>query len=163
MDQVQHAEWFARQAHGDTRNKHDGEYYIDHPERVVGYLQAEGCDDEVVIVGWLHDVVEDTDRTLDDIQLHFGREIRDGVDAITRRYGEDSSEYYTRVAQNRLALEVKLFGDLMDNTDPKRRAKLDPETRDRLAKKYFRAYSELTSWLHYYASKGEWPPWESTS
>jgi HD domain len=163
MNQVQHAEWFARQAHGDTPNKHDAEPYINHPERVVQYLIEEGCDQDVIVVGWLHDVVEDTDRTLDDIQLHFGRVIRDGVDAITHRPGEPASDYYDRVGQNTLALWVKLFGDLPDNTDPDRRAKLDPETRDRLAQKYFWAYRQLTGWLHYYAAKGEWPPWESTS
>jgi hypothetical protein len=161
MNQVQHAEWFTRQAHGVTVNQHDGEPYINHPERVVQYLKEEGCDDDVLVVGWLHDVVEDTDKTLDDIDLHFGREIREAVDAITHRPGEAASHYYDRIGQNKLALEVKLFGDLVDNTNPDRRKLLDQETRDRLAAKYFWAYRELTSWLYYYTQRGEWPPWGS--
>lgn len=49
------------------------------------------------IVAILHDVVEDTDITLDDISYRFGEVIADAVDAITHRKNEPREEYYTRV------------------------------------------------------------------
>jgi hypothetical protein len=96
-----------------------------------------GGDDDAEVVAWLHDVVEDTDVTLDEIDRDFGRRIADAVDAITRRDGE-GDRYYRRVAANPIARLVKVH-DIADNTAPERTAKLDPATRDRLAAKYLHA------------------------
>lgn len=140
------AEIFARTAHGDALNQHDGERYILHVERVVAHLERAGSGPVVLVVAWLHDVVEDTDVDLDDIEAHFGREVRDAVDAITHRRGEPRSDYYHRVGRNRIALAVKL-ADGRDNQDPWRKAALDPITKARLQEKYDKMNAALWPYI----------------
>lgn len=61
------------------------------------------------IVGWLHDVVEDTPITLGNLlDLEFSYDIVQAVDALTRRDDEDYREYILRVRKNDIALEVKI-------------------------------------------------------
>ena len=52
---------------------------IFHPFTVGMILQRNGCDEDVVAAGILHDVVEDTQYTLDDIEMEFGKNVRDYV------------------------------------------------------------------------------------
>ena len=101
-----------------------------------------GGDDDIEVVAWLHDVVEDTDVTLQAIEEQFGSEIAQAVDAITRRPDDEGDEYYHRVADNPIALAVKR-SDIEDNLDPRRTIKLDPATQRRLAAKYTHALAIL--------------------
>src|SRR5690625_614212 len=83
-----------------------GRPYITHPQRVAARCQGHP---EAVAVGWLHDVVEDTPLTLNDLRSSgFPESVVNAVDAITMRPGEDRATYYSRVATNPLALQVKL-------------------------------------------------------
>lgn len=86
------------------------------------------------MVGWWHDVVEDTGVTLDDLREDFPEEIVTGADAMTRRQG-GRDVYYRRVAAHPLARAVEQ-ADRDDRTDPARTALLDKETRARLARKH---------------------------
>lgn len=132
----------ARRAHADQRDK-AGRPYIRHPESVAAIVRGRFPDDEVAeIVAWLHDVVEDTGVTLDQIRAEFGDDVADGVDAMSRRPGEDPDQYYARVAANQTARRVKR-ADLTDNTDPERRALLPPDLQQRLLGKYRHAIEEL--------------------
>lgn len=132
----------ATSAHGRQRDK-AGRPYIDHPARVAASVAAEvGARHAAVAVAWLHDVVEDTDVTLDELRRAFGEVIADAVDAITRRSGEGAEAYYARVRANELALIVKRF-DIADNLDPERVRLLDEVTAERLARKYRTARQEL--------------------
>lgn len=121
-----------------------GEPYIGHPARIVGSLREAGLSDEALAVGWLHDVVEDTDITLDDLRS-FGcsERVVAAVDAISKRRGESFESYYERVKANDLALVVK-WHDVADNADPRRLAKVAPDTQDRLRAKYERAKAALS-------------------
>jgi (p)ppGpp synthase/HD superfamily hydrolase len=85
--------------------------YISHLSRVAsGNLGLKNQ-----IVGWLHDIVEDTPITVEDINALFDQEIADAVDAISRRPGESYlGSYAKRVNQNRIARRVKIV-DLFDN------------------------------------------------
>jgi (p)ppGpp synthase/HD superfamily hydrolase len=130
-----HARLFAQQQHADQINKHDGEPYIRHVERVVEHLRKAGADDITLACAWLHDVVEDTAVTLDVIRDVFGTEIRDAVDALTHRKDEPRLDYYLRVGSNRRALTVKM-SDGRDNQNPARKNALDADTRARLDLKY---------------------------
>lgn len=123
-----------------------GEPYIGHPARVVqGVLMSGVTDLNAVAVAWLHDVVEDTDITLDDLRtIGFSHRVVDAVDAITKRKGEAFEDYYERVKANPLALVVK-WHDVADNADPARLAKVAPDTQDRLRAKYERARELLAS------------------
>ena len=109
---VERARQIAVDAHRDQVDK-SGAPYITHParvaQRVAGNPQAE-------MVAWLHDVVEDTAVTLDDLAAEFPPEIVAAVDAITKRLDEGDA-YYHRVAANPLALVAK-YADLADNSSP---------------------------------------------
>lgn len=83
---IARAEAFAIAAHAavDQRRKYTNEPYIVHPRAVVGIVQA--CHAHVwqqVVVAWLHDTVEDTGVTNEDIVSVFGRDIAFGVWNLT--------------------------------------------------------------------------------
>lgn len=134
------AEALAREAHAAQRDK-VGNPYIWHVERVVKRCSSPS----ERIVAWLHDVVEDTSISLDDLHDVHGfpsDPICDAVQAITHRPGEPREAYYQRVRTNPLALVVKR-ADLADNTDPRRLLLLDAETMIRLMRKYATALNCL--------------------
>ena len=141
-----YAERLARDAHGDDRNPHDGERYILHVERVVEHLRLLGADATTQAVAWLHDVVEDTPVTYEEIRHSFGTQIAEAVDCLTHRKGESRADYYARIGPNRLALTVKL-SDGRDNQNPARKATLSDATRERLRAKYEHQNYVLASWV----------------
>lgn len=92
-----------------------GHDYIEHPLAVYKMLDTE----EEKIVGLLHDVLEDGDKsffTLDEIREEFGDTVADAVDAVTHREGEEYFDYLARLAKNKIAVRVKL-ADLTHNSD----------------------------------------------
>lgn len=135
---IEQAEIIARAAHVDQVDK-SGHPYIEHPARVAARVRG---DELLEAIAWLHDVVEDTDVQLSDLQQRFPLEVTDAVDALTHRAGEPRVDYYARVRRNPLALLVKQ-ADIDDNTDPARIAQLDEATRIRLAAKYDAARKAL--------------------
>src|SRR5215217_9307971 len=103
--------------HGQTDKA--GEPYILHPLRVMAQMQTEV--EQIVAV--LHDVVEDSDVTLDDLRrMGYSEEIVTAIDHLSRRDGESYDNFIQRIKPNPLALRVKL-GDLRDNMDLRRNAK----------------------------------------
>jgi (p)ppGpp synthase/HD superfamily hydrolase len=109
-----------------------GQPYIYHPIRVMLNCQTE----EEKIVGIMHDIVEDTDITLEKLAASgFNLKIVNAIDAISKRNGETRKEYITRCKQNELAKSVK-FADITDNMSPLRQMHLDTKTQERLTKKY---------------------------
>ena len=92
--------------------KYGDEPYVHHPVRVANRLDQ---DDEIgIAVAFLHDVVEDTKYTPDDLRLAFRDEIVQAVDAITRRKGEKYFDYIRRLSSNPIAKRVKI-ADLQEN------------------------------------------------
>ncbi|MGB3187522.1 MAG: HD domain-containing protein [Ornithinimicrobium sp.] len=138
------ARQIATQAHREQVDK-AGVPYITHPTRVAARLHG---DDAAEIVAWLHDVVEDTTVTLDELAQDFPPFIVAAVDAISRRIDEAPNDYYRRVRANPLARAVKL-ADIADNSDPRRRAALDHPTQERLNAKYKHALERLGTRLPY--------------
>lgn len=80
---VRSAYELAREAHKDQK-RHSGEPYIIHPLHVAIILAEMEMDKETIVSGLLHDVVEDTDVTLDEIREKFGDEIATIVDGVTK-------------------------------------------------------------------------------
>lgn len=74
---------FAYQLHKGQSRK-SGEAYISHPVAVAGLLRDLGGSAAMVAAGFLHDVVEDTDVTLEEIEAHFGAEVRHLVEGVTK-------------------------------------------------------------------------------
>ncbi|MEA5514368.1 RelA/SpoT family protein, partial [Nodularia sp. UHCC 0506] len=74
---------FAYQLHEGQYRK-SGELYISHPVAVAGLLRDLGGSPAMIAAGFLHDVVEDTDVTCDDIESHFGPEVRQLVEGVTK-------------------------------------------------------------------------------
>lgn len=136
---VNRAKELAASAHAGQVDK-TGNPYIDHPARVAASL----TDGDAIATAWLHDVVEDTAVTLDQLAELFPPNIVDAVDALTKRADESRAQYYERVRTNPIALTVKL-ADINDNSNPERLSKLDSATRERLEAKYASAIQQLTS------------------
>lgn len=137
-DPVALARDIATRAHEGQTDK-SGEPYIGHPERVAARVHSP----EEKIVAWLHDVVEDTEVTADDLRHSFSDEIVDAVIAISKLPQERRLDYYERVKANPLALTVKL-ADVADNQSPARMARLDHHTRERLTRNYEEAIRVLS-------------------
>ena len=74
---------YAYEHHGDQK-RHSGEPYIIHPLNVAYILADVGMDDSTICAALLHDVVEDTDATDEDLRKKFGDEIADMVAGVTK-------------------------------------------------------------------------------
>jgi (p)ppGpp synthase/HD superfamily hydrolase len=115
----------------------DGTPYIAHVMRVTI-----GCEGQVEkVVALLHDTVEDTDLTLDDLrEIGFSEEVISGVDSMTRRPYESYAEFILRVKLNPVATKVKL-ADIEDNLDDQ--TALDPDEAEFLSTRYTKALKVL--------------------
>ncbi|MBH0229982.1 RelA/SpoT family protein [Halobacillus yeomjeoni] len=83
LEFIRRAYQFAEKAHSEQYRK-SGEPYIIHPIQVAGILVNLEMDPETVAGGFLHDVVEDTDITLDEIEEAFNTEVSMLVDGVTK-------------------------------------------------------------------------------
>lgn len=92
------------------QKRSNGDNYIIHPIRVS--QEVKGTKQKVVAL--LHDTVEDTDTTLEEIETTFGTDIANCVDALTHRKGESYADYIERLKADPDAVQVKL-ADIADN------------------------------------------------
>jgi (p)ppGpp synthase/HD superfamily hydrolase len=128
----------ARRAHEGQLDK-AGRPYIAHPLRVMGHVKSE----HERMTAVLHDVVEDTDVTLDDLAAAgCPPEVLAAVEAISKQPDEPQVDYLDRVLANPLALAVKR-ADIADNMSAERLGLLDQPTRERLRAKYEQALRQL--------------------
>lgn len=140
---IARAAMVAALAHAEQTDK-AGQPYLGHVQRVADRVRQAGGPAETVAVALLHDVLEDADVSVEELQgFGFPAEVIEAVAAITHWPGEQRAHYYARVAANPLARQVKVVGDLADNTDPERMAALDEPTRERLRAKYAEAFTAL--------------------
>jgi hypothetical protein len=129
---------FARQAHEGQVDKL-GEPYINHIARVMRRLD----DPDAKMVAALHDVVEDTPTSLEDLRSEgFPSRVVDAVEAMTKRETEAYTAFIERLSGNPLARAVKV-ADLYDNSDEARLARLPAEVARRLRAKYDDAIDRL--------------------
>jgi guanosine-3',5'-bis(diphosphate) 3'-pyrophosphohydrolase len=90
----------ARTAHdGQVRNGSGGMPYVEHPIAVAALLEEQGYGEEVLAAALLHDVVEDSSTSLDEIREEFGESVAGMVGALTDDEGLDS--YRERKAEHR--------------------------------------------------------------
>ena len=104
MERIRRGYEFAAEAHK-TQKRRSGEPYIIHPIAVATILAKElEMTDNTVIAAFLHDVVEDTDHTIEEIQELFGEDVAKLVDAVTKRK-KANYEYSKQVDNYRQILE----------------------------------------------------------
>jgi GTP diphosphokinase / guanosine-3',5'-bis(diphosphate) 3'-diphosphatase len=136
---------FADQLH-EGQYRASGEPYIAHPVAVAGLLKDLGGGSVMIAAGFLHDVVEDTDVTVEEIERRFGPEVRALVEGVTKlskfnfsskteRQAENFRRMFLAMAQDIRVIVVKL-ADRLHNmrtlehlTDEKRR-RIALETRE---------------------------------
>ena len=129
----------AARAHvGQFYSSPEPEPFILHPLRVMLGVTSPVAR----IVAVLHDVVEDSDVTLRDLEERgFCKSVLDALDFLSRRTGEDYDDYIHRLAADPIALEVKV-SDLQDNLANTRALPPTPDNLARIAR-YERAQGTL--------------------
>ena len=139
MPTVEDAISLAVRAHAGQKDRY-GQPYILHVIRVVARL----FDPPAQMAAALHDVVEDTAVTLDELRLMgYSEAVLAAVECVTRRNNETSAKFIERIAPNPLDVTVKL-ADLEDNMDLRRGGLLRADDLERVAR-YQRAWKRLTT------------------
>ena len=138
MPTLEEAILLATEAHRGQVDK-AGMPYILHPLRVMFRMTSE----EEMIAAILHDVIEDTPLTFEDLRaLGYAEIVLEALDHLTHREGESYEAFIERAALNPLAARIKI-ADLEDNMDVRRIA--EPQDRDlERLRRYRRAWRRLT-------------------
>lgn len=117
------------EAHKEQRDK-SGLPYVFHPF----HLAEQMPDEETTIVALLHDVIEDTKYTLDDLRdMGFEDEVLDALALMTHDKSVPYMDYVERIRENRIARTVKM-ADLRHNSDLTRLDEIDEKARTRIEK-----------------------------
>lgn len=139
MADIEDAIALAVQAHRGQKDR-AGAPYILHPLRMMFRVET----DAEKMAAVLHDVVEDTDWTLDGLRAEgFPEDVVAAVDHLTRREDESYEEFVRRAAAHPVARRVKI-ADLEDNMDVRRTGTVTEKDVERLTR-YVRAWRSLTS------------------
>jgi GTP pyrophosphokinase len=136
---------FAYQLHEGQYRK-SGEPYIAHPVAVAGLLRDLGGDKAMIAAGFLHDVVEDTEVTLEEIEAQFGAEVRQLVEGVTKlskfnfsskteRQAENFRRMFLAMAKDIRVIVVKLADRLhnmrtLEHLSPEKQRSIALETRE---------------------------------
>ena len=92
--------------------RQSGEPYIIHPIQVAGILAKLKLDAVTVACGFLHDVVEDTDATLDDLEREFGHDVRVIVDGVTKLGKVKYKSHEEQLAENHRKMLMAMSQDI---------------------------------------------------
>jgi (p)ppGpp synthase/HD superfamily hydrolase len=119
-----------------------GKPYILHPLRLM--MSVDNDDEKIVAV--MHDIVEDTSITIDELKIEgFSEQVISAIGCVTKEAGEDYSSFIKRISGNPLATKVKL-ADLEDNMDLSRLETVTEKDLERI-KKYKKAKRKLLASL----------------
>ena len=115
-------------------NAHNKQYdkgnypYVFHPYHLAEQMNTE----EEIIVALLHDVIEDTDITLEELSKYFNKEIIEAIKILTKNT-DNYEEYLKGICTNKLAKRVKI-ADLKHNMDLTRIPNLEEKDYKRIEK-----------------------------
>jgi hypothetical protein len=138
-DHLELALQIAVRAHAGQKDK-SGEPYIFHPLRVMHRCTTP----RAKIVALLHDTVEDTDVTFEDLESEgFPKEVLDTLRVVTHETGVGYDDYINGLMHDPIAVEVKI-ADLDDNSDIRRLEVIGPKDIERL-QKYLRTHRRLVA------------------
>jgi (p)ppGpp synthase/HD superfamily hydrolase len=112
---------------GQVRNGSGGMPYVEHPVTVAAQLEEHGYREEVLAAALLHDVVEDSETSLDELREKFGEEVAGMVGALTddesiEAYRERKAEHRERVAAAGPGAHAIYAADKLTNTKTLREA-----------------------------------------
>ncbi len=152
---------FAKEAHkGQTRKS--GEPYIIHPLEAAHYLANQKIDPVIICATLLHDVPEDTEVTLEELEKNFGNEIASMVEGITKlgklkyrgveRYIENLRKMFLAMAEDVRVMIIK-FADRIHNL--RTLSALPPQKRYRIALESLEIYAPIANRLGMDEMKGE--------
>jgi GTP pyrophosphokinase len=146
---------YAETAHAGQFRK-SGEPYITHPLQVAHYVAQLYIDESVIIAALLHDVAEDTDCTLDDIEAEFGLQVRLLVDGVTHLKDvsqlEDLAHLLLATSNDVRVVLIKLYDRLHNLRTLKF---MSPEQKRRKAFESQRIYVPLAAKLGMWELKNE--------
>ncbi|MGV3487873.1 MAG: RelA/SpoT family protein [Tuberibacillus sp.] len=111
VEQIEKAYRYAAEAHAGQLRR-SGEPYINHPVEVAGILVDLDMDATTIIGGLLHDVVEDTPVTIDDIKREFGEEVATLVDGVTKLRHFEYTSKEDQQAENHRKMFVAMAQDI---------------------------------------------------
>ncbi|MBU0722023.1 RelA/SpoT family protein [Patescibacteria group bacterium] len=144
---------FCQKAHANQKRE-DGEPYIQHCLHTAFMLTQIKADLETIIAGLLHDIPEDTEYTLADIEKNFGKEIANLVEGITKlskikyrgieRYRENLRKMFLAMAKDLRVILIK-FADRLHNL--KTLESLPLEKQQRIAKETLEIYAPIAGLL----------------
>lgn len=116
-------------AHKDQKDK-SGIPYVFHPIHLAEQMK----DEKTTVVALLHDVIEDTEYTLEDLEEKgFGKDILEAISLMTHNDGSKYMDYVARIKGNPIARTVKL-ADLNHNSDITRLDTIDEKALRRVEK-----------------------------
>ncbi|MBI5266594.1 MAG: bifunctional (p)ppGpp synthetase/guanosine-3',5'-bis(diphosphate) 3'-pyrophosphohydrolase [candidate division Zixibacteria bacterium] len=143
--QIRRAYEFSDMAHAGQKRQ-SGEPFVEHCLEVAFVLAELHMDSESIVAGLVHDVVEDTEYTLDDLRREFGDEVAELVDGVTKigavhfsSYEEQQVEYFRKMllsmAKDIRVILIKLADRVhnmrtLEHLPPEKRMRIALETRD---------------------------------
>jgi GTP diphosphokinase / guanosine-3',5'-bis(diphosphate) 3'-diphosphatase len=153
----------AMKAHG-AQKRDNGDPYITHPVAVADILAGYRLDTASIVTGLLHDVIEDTQIGLPDVERRFGREVASLVDGVTKLTRLELQSDRTKQAENFRKLVLALSRDirvllvkLADRLHNMRTLHFirDAERRQRIARETMEIYAPLAERIGMDAVKTE--------
>ena len=162
-DAINRAYVYAMKMHG-SQKRVSGDPYFSHPIEVAGFLTRYRMDSAAIITALLHDTVEDTDATLEDITKMFGSEIARLVDGVTKLTRLELQSDHTKQAENLRKLVLAMSEDirvllvkLADRTHNMRTLHFmgDPDKRRRIALETMEIYAPLAERIGMHEIKAE--------
>ena len=108
---IEKAIYFATFAHKEQIRK-SGEAYIVHPIQVAGILAELKLDPDTIATGFLHDVVEDTGFSIDDIEYEFGKDVAFLVEGVTKLGKIKYKSHAEQQAENHRKMLLAMANDL---------------------------------------------------
>ncbi|MBK8376115.1 RelA/SpoT family protein [Sphingorhabdus sp.] len=157
-DRLNRAYVFTVQMHG-TQTRASGDPYFSHPVEVAGLMTDLRMDEDTIITALLHDTVEDTLTSIEDVEARFGPEVARLVDGVTKlskieaqtedeRAAENLRKFLLAISDDIRVLLVKL-ADRLHNMRTLHFIK-SPEKRRRIAKETMDIYAPLAERIGMY-------------